>query len=644
MIKKLHIDIETRSSVDIKKSGLYKYAQSPDFKILLFAYKCDDEEVKIIDLESGEKIPGEIIGALADRNIIKYAFNAAFEWYCLKSAGYMVDLKSFRCVQAHALYTGYSGSLEKVGNEIGLSEDKKKLSIGKALIKYFCVPNKYGLFNRKDDAIEKWELFKSYCIGDVTTEYEIHKRLKYFPMPDNEIQQWIYDVYMNARGVRIDTELVENAIYIDDLNNKALIKEAKTITGLDNPNSNAQIINWLNANNVETDNIRKDTVKDLISVSNGDILNFLQLRQQLSKTSVKKYVAMANAVCSDERVRGISQYYGANQTGRWAGRIVQLQNLPRNNINTLGIAREWVKKGNYEAIKMAYGNVPDTLSQLIRTAFIPSDGLHLVVADFSAIEARVIAWLAGETWVNEVFKTHGKIYEATASQMFKVPIDLIKKGNKEYDLRQKGKVATLALGYQGGVNALIAMNALKMGIDEKELPDIVSKWREANPNIVKLWYEVEEKAIKAVEKGTIECIRGLTIRLESDWIYGLNYLTIELPSGRKLYYQEPKIIEGKFGKPMLAYVNAGTIKDTYGGKLTENIVQAIARDCLAVTIERITEAGLNIVFHVHDEVIVDAPLNIKSEYICSIMSESIPWAKGLVLKAAGFECDYYIKD
>mgnify|MGYP000103761343 FL=1 len=660
-MKHLSIDIETRSSVDIGKAGLYKYAQSPDFRILLFAFQEDGNPVEVVDLAQGEEIPEHAVRMLADPDVTKHAYNAAFEWYCLNRAGYQTPLEQWRCTMAHGLYCGYTAGLDATGKAIGLPQDKQKLAAGKALIRYFCVPcrptktNGNRTWNQPWHAKEKWELFKEYNRQDVVTERAILNRLEQFPMPEAEQKQWQMDVLMNAFGVRVDTELIEGALYIDAVSTQELTEEAVRITGLGNPNSGAQLVPWLNTQcgRERFQDIQKATVADALDHREDypeDVRRMLEIRQQLGKTSIKKYVAMDTAKGEGDRVRGLTQYYGANRTGRWAGRMVQMQNLPRNYLKTLDYARDLVKDKNYAGLKLLYGNVPDTLSQLIRTAFIPSEGNKFVVSDFSAIEARVIAWLAGEQWVNEVFATHGKIYEATAAQMFGVPVERIAKGNPEYSLRQKGKVATLALGYQGGTSALIAMGALNMGLTEDELPDIVSRWRQANPRIRDLWYAVENAALAAMETARPQAIRGLIFALEGDLLYGQSFLTVRLPSGRKLYYPKPFLKENQFGKQALHYYTVGQqtrkweVASTYGGKMTENIVQAIARDCLAVTLERIYDRGLQTVFHVHDEVIIDAPMETTVEEICDLMAEPIPWAPGLILKGAGFESSYYMKD
>ena len=657
-MRHLSIDIETRSSADIGKTGLYRYAQDKDFGILLFAYKLDEDPVKIVDLEMGEKIPGPILTYLSDPAVIKHAYNAAFEWYCLNRAGYHTPLSQWKCTMIHGLYCGYTAGLDATGKAIGLPQEKQKLATGKALIRYFCVPcrptksNGGRTWNLPRHAPEKWRLFKEYCMQDVVTENEILKRLSAFPVPEAEEKLWQMDIRMNAFGVRVDTELISGALAIDGTSTRNLTEEAVRITGLANPNSTSQLLQWLTEQGVQMDNLQKATVEEKLTgeTLQAEVRRVLEIRQQLGKTSVKKYTAMQTAKCGDDRIRGLTQFYGANRTGRWAGRLVQMQNLPRNYLKTLDYARNLVKAQNYEGVRLLYGNVPDTLSQLIRTAFIPSDGNKFVVADFSAIEARVIAWLAGEQWVNEVFATHGKIYEATASQMFHVPIEKIVKGNPEYSLRQKGKVATLALGYQGGTSALIAMGALNMGLTEEELPDIVTRWRNANPRIRDLWYAVEETALAAMTTAEPQAMRGLIFRLEGDLLYGQSFLTVQLPSGRKLFYPKPFLQENRFGKMAIHYYTVGQqtrkweVDSTYGGKMTENIVQAIARDCLAETLRRVDQLGLQVVFHVHDEVIIDAPMDVSVEQICSLMAEPVPWAPGLILKGAGFESDYYMKD
>ena len=657
-MRHLSIDIETKSSED---TGLYKYAQAKDFEVLLFAYKVDSENTIIVDLAAGENIPVDIVKALNDGRVIKHAYNAAFEWYCLNRAGYTTDISQWRCTMIHALYCGYPAGLSATGEAIGIAEDKQKLKEGKALINYFCKPckptkaNGGRCWNLPMHDPLKWQNFKAYCIRDVEAEYTILEALKMYPVPLSEEIQWQYDTLMNERGARVDTRLIEASNYVDEVIKEDLTEKAKELTGLSNPNSSVQLLGWLQDNGLDVTNVTKDTVQTLLDDerTTGVVKEVLRLRQQLAKSSVAKYKKMTATLGEGERIRGLTQFYGANATGRWAGRLVQIQNLPRNYIKTLDLARKAVVSKNIDFLKVCYESVPDTLSQLIRTAFIPSKNNKLVVADFSAIEARVIAWLAGETWVNEVFASHGKIYEATASNMFHVPFELIKKGNPEYELRQKGKVATLALGYQGGEGALIAMNALKMGIKEEELKDIVTRWRMANPNIVRLWRTVENALLKVMRTAEPQVIhKGIRFEYVGDNIFGQRFLTVQLPSGRKLYYARPRIMESgsRFGNDAVFYMSLNQttkkyeLTGTYGGRMTENIVQAIARDCLAETLSRLNKEGLNYIFHVHDEVVIDAPMDLSVEYVCDLMSKPICWAEGLLLKAAGFESEYYMKD
>lgn len=653
----LSIDIETYSSTDIKSSGAYKYAQSEDFEILLFAYSEDFGEVKIVDLAQGEKIPDTVIKALKDKNIIKHAYNAPFEWWCLNQAGYDTPLDQWHDTMFHGLYCGYTAGLGATATALGLPQDKQKDKNGAALIRYFSIPckptksNGNRTRNLPEHEPEKWKLFKEYCKQDVVTEMAIYNKLSLFPVPQFEQDLWVSDISINAFGVNIDGELVDGALSIDETSTYNLTVEAQNLTGLENPNSSAQLGVWLKGKGVELNNLQKATVSELLNTElPSDVKRVLEIRQELSKTSVKKYEAMVNARGKDGRVRGLLQFYGANRTGRWAGRLVQVQNLPRNYIETLDYAREIVKEHDEELLKLVYGNVPDTLSQLIRTAFIPSKGNKFVVADFSAIEARVIAWLANEKWRLEVFATHGKIYEASASQMFHVPIEKISKGNPEYALRQKGKIAELALGYGGNTGALLAMGALNMGLSEEELPDVVQRWRKANKQIVGLWYALENAMFALLETGKSQAVNGIVFRREACTALGLDFMTVELPSKRKLYYVKPGITENRFGSPSISYygINQTTKKwekqETYGGKITENIVQAISRDCLAVTIKRVEALGLNIVMHIHDEIVIDAPQTLSVDYICDVMGQPIEWAPGLILKAAGFESNYYMKD
>lgn len=657
----LSIDIETYSSVDINKAGAYKYALSPDFEIMLFAYSVDFGDVEVIDLAQGETIPDSIVTALQDPMVLKHAYNAAFEWWCLNVAGYVSPINQWRCTMFHALYAGYPAGLAATGAALGLSEDVQKDRIGKSLINYFCKPCKPSRTNggrtrnKPMHDPDKWHLFVEYNRQDVVAETAIYKALSGVIVPDREEALWQLDCLTNAKGVRMDRQLVDSILGIDARNTEALMVEAQGLTGLANPNSTAQLTVWLAQHGVDVDDLRKETVAELLEdeTLRDDVRRVLEIRKQLAKTSVKKYAAMEACACDDDRMRGLLQVYGANRTGRYAGRLVQVQNLSKNYIKTLDLARGWARQGNDKALSLVYGNVPDILSQLVRTAFIPSEGHKFVVADFSAIEARVIAWLAGEQWVMDVFATHGKIYEATASQMFGVPMEKIVKGRPEYALRQKGKVATLALGYQGGPGALVAMGALAMGLPEEELPEIVERWRAANPNIVKLWYRVEREALAAMHDGAVhEIARGVTVCRKTSLVSGLDHLAVSLPSGRSLYYVDPYLKTNRFGKDAIHYMDLNqtshkwTENNTYGGKMTENIVQAIARDCLAETLLRLDARYHNspVVMHIHDEVVMDAEMDVTVDEICDLMAEPIPWAPGLVLKAAGFESQWYMKD
>ena len=652
----LNIDIETYSSIDIGKSGLYKYAQSNDFEILLFAYSLNSSEVKVIDLAQGETVPDEIIKRLSDNKTELRAYNANFEWYCLNRAGFKTNLEQWKCTMIHAYYAGFPGGLGKVGKALGFEEDKKKDMSGKALIRYFSVPckatraNGGRTRNLPHHDLDKWNLFVEYNRQDVVAEMAIMNKLKSVKVPENEWEQWQMDIRMNERGIAIDTDLVDSSLWISEYWNEKLMDEARDITGLDNPNSTSQLLEWLKSQEVKVENLQKATVEKLIKEVTGKIKRVLEIRKELSKTSTKKYVAMRAALGEQNRVRGLLQFYGANRTGRWAGRLVQVQNLPRNYIQNLSGTREVVKRKDVATLEILYGNIPDTLSQLIRTAFIPEEGKKFVIADFSAIEARVIAWLAGERWRSEVFKTHGKIYEASASQMFGVPIEKIKKGNPEYALRQKGKVAELALGYQGGPGALKAMGALNMGLTEEELPGIVKMWRGSNKNITGLWWAIGSTVIEVVEGSGRKAVNGIIFEKEGDLSNGLDFLTVQLPSGRKLYYVNPGTKLNSWDSKVITYMaqNQTTGKwetaETYGGKLVENIVQAIARDCLAVSIKRLTEKGFKIVMHIHDEVVIEAPMETTVDEVCEIMGQEIEWAKGLLLRADGFETMYYKKD
>lgn len=657
----LSIDLETYSSVDIRKCGAFKYIESPDFEILLFSYSLDGAEPVCIDFAQGEMLPEWIANALRDSEYIKKAYNAAFEWGCLsKYMGRQLPPCQWRCTMLKGLYAGYTAGLDATGRALGLPEDKRKLNTGRALIRYFCVPcrptksNGGRTRNLPHHDPEKWELFKAYNKGDVTAETEIDRRLSAIEIPDSVQKEWETDLLMNARGVAVDMDMVYGALEIGAEEKERLTHEAMNISGLDNPNSVVQLSSWLESEtNEEVSDLRKDTVAKMLQREDNspEVQRMLEIRRELGKTSTKKYDAIQNAVCADGRVRGLLQFYGANRTGRWAGRLVQVQNLPRTYTEPLELARQLVKERKTDALRLIYGSIPDTLSQLIRTAFIAPPGHMLIDADFSAIEARVISWLAGEAWRLEVFRTHGKIYEASASQMFGVPLEKIKKGNPEYALRQKGKVAELALGYQGSSGALIAMGALDMGIPEDDLPDIVLRWRDANKRIRDLWYKVDSAAAQVIAQGGSAGVNGILISKEFNPAQNSEYLTVSLPSGRKLYYVQPQISENRWGNPSISYMGMDqTTKkwkrvETYGGKLVENAVQAIARDCLALSIERLKEAGYNVVFHIHDEVVIECEEERASlDEAVKIMSEPIEWAPGLPLGADGWVGKFFKKD
>ena len=665
----LYVDLETYSDVDIDKAGLYRYARSPAFELLLMSYSLDGGPVQTIDLAQGEEIPPDVKRHLFHPDTIKHAFNAAFEWYCLGTAlsqPCTAWLNQWRCTMLHSLYCGYPGSLAGAGAALGLEEDKQKMGVGRALIRYFCVPcaptktNGGRTRNLPHHDPAKWALFKQYNARDVAAEMEIGARLSAFPVPDAVQAQWVTDQIINLRGVAVDTALVEGALELDRTTLARYREQAARLTGLANPNSPVQLTEWLRRETgIEVPNLTKATVSELLAgeLPGDKARPVLELRQEMSKTSTKKYNALESAVCADGRVRGLLQFYGASRTGRWAGRIVQPQNLPRTYLSgsMLPLARELVKSRNGDGLRLVFGSVPDTLSQLIRTAFVASPGHTLVDADFSAIEARVIAWLAGEAWVLEVFRTHGRIYEATAAQMFGIPLERIKRGNPEYSYRQRGKVATLALGYQGGVAAMRAMDTAKALADlpDEEIMDMVQLWRRANPHIVQLWYTVEAAAKEAVEQGRRVPLRNgsLVIAREYDPLHQLNFLTIQLPSGRKLYYAEPHMGVNRFGHPSLCYLgqNQTTKKweevETYGGKLVENITQAVARDCLAEAIERLEASEYPVVFHIHDEVVIDAPPGRDSlEDVIRILSQPPAWAAGLPLTADGWVNPFFKKD
>ena len=654
-MRHLNIDIETYSPNDIS-FGVYKYSESEEFEILLFSYAYDFGEVHVVDLASGETIPDDVVLDLKRDEVIKHAYNAQFEITCLNRAGYQTYVEQWRCTMIHGAYLGYPMGLAKLGKALGLSQDKLKDKAGAALIRYFSVPckptKKNGGRTRnlpKHDP-DKWAAYIAYNKQDVVTEMECYRRLSAFPVPEEVESQWQVDIRMNATGVGIDRELVNGALDIDEENKKALLEEAYELTGLSNPNSRNQLLDWLNSNtNLELEKLTKDSVAAAMSDADDLAKKVLTIRKKLAKSSVSKYEMMASATGQDGRLRGTLQFYGANRTGRWAGRLLQVQNLPRNYITNLDIARDLVRASNRVGLGLLFGDVSDTLSQLIRTAIVAKEGYTLCVADFSAIEARVIAWLSGETWRQKVFAEGGDIYCASASSMFGVPV--VKHGVNGH-LRQKGKVAELALGYQGGVNALKAMGALDMGLTEEELPNIVELWRQASPKIKALWYTVEKAAVYTVTTGnpmTIE--HGITFRLEVDPFYGYRYMTIELPSGRKLFYPDPHIKLNSFDKEAVHFKtqlnNAWVTESTYGGKLVENITQAIARDCLALTLMRLYDNGLLAIMHIHDEAVIEVPKDEASEYLDIVektFALPIPWAEGLVLTAAGFTNDYYMKD
>ena len=656
----LSIDLETYSSVPIGKAGAQKYIQSPDFEILLFAYSLDGAPVEIIDLAQGETLPQWLVSALTDPAYIKHAYNASFEIGCLSKFMGPLPLDQWRCTMLHGLYCGYTAGLEATGRALGLPDDKQKLSTGKFLIRYFCIPcsptktNGGRTRNYPHHDTKRWELFKEYCIGDVVTEMEILRRLSNFPVPAEVQKQWQTDLTINNRGVAVDMDMVHGALYIGETTRQQLTEEAVSLSGLENPNSLKQLAKWLEEElDEELADLRKDTVSRLLGgdLSSDAARRMLEIRQELGKTSTKKYNAIEAAVCADGRCRGLLQFYGANRTGRWAGRLVQVQNLPRTYVEPLPLARGLVKRRETAKLRMLYGSVPDTLSQLIRTSFVASPGHVLLDADFSSIEARVISWLAGEQWRLEVFKTHGKIYEASASQMFGVPLELIKKGNPEYALRQRGKVAELALGYQGSTGALIKMGALDMGLSEEELPDIVSRWRNTNTRIRDLWYAMEAAAVSVIQSGAPTGLHNILLAREVDPSNELDFLTIRLPSGRKLYYANPSLGVNQWGNPSIMYkgMDQTTRKwkqiETYGGKLVENCVQAIARDCLAEAIERLEAMGYAVVFHVHDEVVIECtPDRADLDRVAAIMSQPLTWAPDLPLGADGWIGEFYKKD
>lgn len=668
----LSIDLETYSTVSIGAAGSYRYILDPSFEILLFAYSLDGMPVEVIDVASGQVIPLWLKNALKNSLYIKHAYNAAFEWFALSKYLGWLPPDQWRDTMLHALYCGYPASLDAAGRAMGLPEDKKKLTTGKALIRYFCVPCKPSNANgnrtrnlpKHDPA--KWKLFKEYNGQDVVTEMEIDRRLSAFPVPAFVQKQWETDLTMNARGVAADMEMVSGALVIGATVKSQLMAEARQLSGLDNPNSIKQLARWLTEatdSDAEITSVTKETVATMLKQPQpANVQRMLEIRQELGKTSTKKYDALETCIADDGRVRGLLQFYGANRTGRWAGRLVQVQNLPRTYTHPLPPARQLVKDRNIDGLRLMYGSINDTLSQLIRTAFVATPGNVLIDADFSAIEARVISWLAGQEWRLEVFRTHGKIYEASASQMFHVPIEKIKKGNPEYALRQRGKVAELALGYQGGVSAMRRMDTGHNldDLSDDEVKGIVDRWRETNSMIRDLWNIVDSAAVTVITNGGAQTIRSettdavITLACELDVITGTRYMTILLPSGRKLYYPSPEIGVNRWDNPSVSYMGQNqTTKrwervETYGGKLVENIVQAIARDCLAIAIENLEAQGLHVVFHIHDEVVIDTPAwadnDTMLDTVTKIMTKPIPWAQALPLNADGWVDKFFKKD
>ena len=646
-MKNLSIDIETYSDQNLAKTGVYRYVESPVFEILLFSYSIDGAPVQLVDLACGETIPEEIIAALADDAVTKWAFNATFERICLSRylglpTGVYLEPDSWRCSMVWAATMGLPLSLEGVGAVLGL--EKQKLSEGKDLIKYFCQPcaptktNGQRTRNLPAHAPEKWLAFRKYNIRDVETEMSIQKRLAKYPVPESIWEEYHIDQEINDRGVALDMELVKQAILLDARSRSELIQAMKELTALENPNSVQQMKLWLADNGLETDTLGKKAVAEMLKTASPEMQRVLTLRQQLAKSSVKKYQAMETAVCSDGRARGMFQFYGASRTGRWAGRIIQMQNLPQNHLTNLADARGLVRDGDFDAVEMFFDDVPDTLSQLIRTAFVPRDGAKLIVADFSAIEARVIAWLAGEQWRQKVFADGKDIYCASASQMFGVPVE---KHGVNSHLRQKGKIAELALGYGGSVGALKAMGALEMGLAEEELQPLVQAWRDANPRIVQFWWAVDEAVKNAVIFKERTQTHGISFECRSGMLF------ITLPSGRKLAYVKPKIGTNKFGGDCVTYEGTGSTKkwerlDSYGPKFVENIVQAIARDILCHAMKTLRCCA--IVMHIHDEVVIEADPRMSLEAVCDQMGRTPPWAKGLQLRADGYETDFYKKD
>ncbi|MBT9173135.1 MAG: DNA polymerase I, thermostable [Syntrophomonadaceae bacterium] len=646
-IRTLFCDIETYSSENLTKCGTYRYSEASDFEILLFGYSVNESEINVVDLACGETIPEKIIKAIQDPDVVKYAHNSSFERICMSkylnlSQGRYLDPQSWRCTMTWAAYMGLPLSLEGVGAVLRL--DKKKLKEGKDLIKYFCQPcsstksNGGRSRNYPYHDAEKWERFKEYNKRDVEAELAIKQKLEKYPVPEYVWDEYHTSESINDRGVALDMTLVKEAIKMDGRSRSELTEAMKKLTELENPNSVAQMKEWLSDNGLETDTLGKKAVAELLKTVPSELREVLSLRQQLAKSSVKKYQAMQNCVCADGRVRGMFLFYGANRTGRFSSKMVQLQNLPQNHLPDLEQARSLARNGDFAALELLYDNIPDVLSQLIRTAFVPKDGHKLIVADFSAIEARVIAWLSGERWRNEVFATHGKIYEASASQMFNVPIEAVTKGSL---LRQKGKIAELALGYGGSVGALKAMGALEMGLSEDELQPLVTAWRASNPNIVRFWWDVDRAAMTAVRDRTVTETHGIRFGYQSGMLF------ITLPSGRRLCYVKPRIGTNRFGSDCVTYEGVGGTKkweriESYGPKFVENIVQATSRDILSHAMQTLRHCS--IVMHVHDEVVIEADPRMSTKVLCKQMSRTPPWAEGLLLLADGFDCPFYKKD
>lgn len=642
-MKSINIDLETYSDVDLSKCGVYKYASSPAFEVLLFGYAVDGGAVQVVDLANGEKIPGAILAALSDASVTKWAFNAMFERVCLSNyLGEWLEPEGWHCTMVWSAALGLPLSLEGAGAVMGL--EKQKLAEGKDLIRYFCVPckptkiNGGRLRNLPEHDLEKWERFKAYNLRDVETEMQIQQKLSKFPVSESVWEEYCQDQEINDRGIGVDMELVRKAIAIDARSRERLSAVMQELTGLENPNSVQQMKAWLSEHGLETDTLGKKAVAELLKTAPEPLREVLSLRQQLAKSSVKKYTAMENAVCKDSRAHGMFQFYGANRTGRFSGRLIQLQNLPQNHIPDLAQARELVRCGDYEALSLLYEDIPDTLSQLIRTAFVPQEGRKFIVADFSAIEARVIAWFAGEQWRLRVFADGGDIYCASASQMFGVPVE---KHGVNGHLRQKGKIAELALGYGGSVGALKSMGALEMGLSEEELQPLVTAWRDSNPMITQFWWAVDHAVKECVKKRISTETHGIRFAYKSAMLF------ITLPSGRRLAYIKPRIGENQFGGESVTYEGVGSTKkwerlESYGPKFVENIVQATARDILCYAMQTLKHCA--IVAHVHDEIIIEADQRMSLQAVCEQMGRTPPWAKGLKLRADGYECTFYQKD